>query len=57
MHWFGMLVFLLNSTHYTNPSYTSYTRCKVNIHTYGQKPVRRYDSLTTYRNHCITFIE
>ena len=57
MHWFGMLVFLLNSTNYTKPSYTSYTGCKVNIHTYGQKPVIRYDSLTTYRNHCVTFTE
>ena len=54
VHWFGMLVVLLHSTHTTKPSYT---RCKVSIHTYGQSPVRGYVSLTTYRNHCVTFTE
>ena len=57
IHWLGMLFFFLHSTHTTKPSYTSYTRCKVNIHTYGQSPVRRYASLTTYRDHCVTFTE
>ena len=59
MHWFGMLgvFYYILPTTTAKPSDTSYTRCKVNFHTYSQKPVIRYVSLTTYRNHCITFTE